>query len=156
MGLFDNISEDIKEIFTEYSLEGNSDKVYKNYINSVINEIGGTTSNNPNCSEYYNSNSVLKFNNGTFIATSDRYKSFYKRLGQISTAYELLKSGNHSAREVSRICKMGINTVCKLLKSDSNLKCICGKLLSEHRGWCKYRFSKSKKRQLWMLSMQGK
>lgn len=79
-----------------------------------------------------------------------------RRWDNLIFTLSLLISGEHSIRQVSKISGYAKNTVCGLArkfnvilgsKGLDKLKCKCGKDLVSHRGWCSYRFNKSKSRQ---------
>lgn len=141
MGLFDHIHSDVQDIFAEYvvGMQGSP----ANF--TLAKQILGLQFEDRlhlACLD-----SCLVVGNKELVVTRQRLNVFYKRSGQIIEAYTMLKTGEFSAREVSRRLKISINTVCRILKADDSLKCLCGTRLSDHRGWCSYRFRKSEARQ---------
>lgn len=154
MGLFDGIRKEIEEEFAK-CCEVPVGTTMSNKIAAAILRDINQLGNNSGKYSYSKNGQLLRLNDGNLIITRSRFESFYKKTGQILTAYELLKCGLYSARQVSKICNMSINTVCKLLKKDLSLKCICGIPLREHRGWCKHRFANSPKRQKAMSKLNA-
>jgi hypothetical protein len=146
MGLFDSVKDEIEEMFAECCEIPVGTAMGKKIAAAIlrdINQLGKSTGGH----SYSRNDQLLRLRDGKLIMTKSKFECFYKKAGQIVTAYELLKCGQYSARQVAKTCEMSINTVCKLLKRDLTLKCVCGKLLREHRGWCKYRVSNSPLRQ---------
>ncbi|HXP50877.1 MAG TPA: hypothetical protein VN922_13030 [Bacteroidia bacterium] len=152
MGLFDTVRDEVAELFEEWVNIPVESALGKKIAIAMCNDM--RQSGNFRSERVWNSNrdGLLTLEDGTLVITKSRFEAFYKKAGQIITAYDLLKTGQYSAREVSKICQMSINTVCKLLKKDKSLKCICGKPLREHRGWCKHRVGKSIARQEFLIN----
>ena|ERR1700689_450740 len=154
MGLFSNIREDIADMFAEYVI-GSSRETDKAMALEIIREVGsirnGPGGKEREFLERVKTRSVLRLKNGELLSTNLRMESFYTKAGNILKAYELLKTGLYSGREVSKICHVSWLPITKLLKMDESLKCICGKLLRSHRGWCSHRVGKSHKRQMFLL-----
>lgn len=72
---------------------------------------------------------------------------------------QMLLSGYYSMREVSRKTGYSINTVMLLMsklrafkekQGLGEIKCPCGKIIVDHRGWCSYRYNKSEKRKVFI------
>lgn len=58
---------------------------------------------------------------------------------------ERLAYDGHSQCEIQRITGLSRNSVKNYFPRDA--KCPCGRLLVEHKGWCKIRYAKSPARQ---------
>lgn len=78
-----------------------------------------------------------------------RKKGAFYKIALRRTIADLLRQGNN-IRETSRLTGAAKNTVTSVYKEiNEDLKCKCGKNLL-HRGWCSFRVSKSKKRQIFL------
>lgn len=76
-----------------------------------------------------------------------------------------LLTAGYSIRETARLCIVHRDTVMMLLRQANTwrisvgqdvFRCPCGKALTEHRGWCQFRVSRSPKRQQFLQQRWGK
>lgn len=151
-----SIREEIQEMFSEYSEMPLDSPLTKNIAFQIVKEMKLGKYESYGLYRKSFGGALLRIEEGALIRAFGRFKVFYNNSGKTHCAYELLKTGEYSGREVARICEMSINTIRKIYDLDKNLKCICGRILKTHRGWCNYRFSRSNKRQKTIAKMKRK
>lgn len=87
----------------------------------------------------------------------DRSRKIYRK--ENYGKCEKLFSDGFGLRETARILKMNKNTTMRyyfmLVTEGKSFLCQCGKPVT-HRGWCKYRFQRSQKRQEFMNRWHAK
>lgn len=152
MGLFDGIKEEITEMFRECVDIDLREQRYSKLKYAILKDIDSYKYDRDG-GGWRSQNKVLRLIGGELIPikTRNRIGVFYKKAGQIITAYSLLKTGEYSGRDVMKACELSWFPIKKLLNTEPVLKCVCGKPLKDHRGSCKFRFLKSEKRQKLIL-----
>lgn len=149
-----SIQSEIEEMFAEFSGNEWGETMNKKMAALLCSEMKGGRNES---GRYKSCNDLcLRFDDGKFFVTKNRVGIFYKKAGEIVTAYQLLKTGMYSGREVAKTVGLSKFTILKLLKVDQSLSCICGTLLKDHNGWCSYRFNKSPTRQAFLNSIRNK